>query len=99
MRERLYLFKLSMVVAFGYALRLSTGCLSGLLFRIEERVRTKASIFFSYHQDLLLTNLVHKQWLFTTFDNTWMDINPNQKGDSENEAITKRRVVALFYGG
>jgi hypothetical protein len=70
-------------------LGLSTGCLSGLLFRIEERVRTKASIFFFYHQDLLLRNLVRKQWLFSTFDNTWMNIDPNQKDDSEKRGRNK----------
>ena len=78
-----------MVVAFGYASRLSTGCLSGLLFRIEERVRTKASVLFYYHLDLLLRNLIRKQQHVTTFDNTWMDIDPNQKDDSEKRGRNK----------
>ena len=39
--------------------------------------------------DLLLRNLVRKQWLFTTFDNTWMDIDPNQKDDSEKRGRNK----------
>ena len=66
---------------------------------MEESVRTKASIFFSYHQDLLLTNLIRKQEFFTTFDNTWMNIDPNQKDDSKKEEETKRLDMALFYFG
>ena len=39
--------------------------------------------------ELLLRNLIRKQQLFTTFDNTWMDIDPNQKDDIEKQGNNK----------
>jgi len=41
---------------------------------------------FSYHQDLLLRDLIREQLLITTFDNTWMDIDPNHKDYSEKQS-------------
>jgi hypothetical protein len=40
--------------------------------------------------------LVRKQWLFTTFDNTWMDIDPNQKDDSEKRGRNKEAGYGSF---